>query len=224
MVLDVGVRVSGVDFDHPDIFDLMGEKHPHLMVSGHQPCVVSFAVDEDRPVDHAVEIVRALQVDLPALVVDGVDRNLVGVSDIAQRVGISREGVRKWTQHGDFPTAQGYLQSASMPVWAWGDVIEWLLAERSIDMEERLPSMKVLTQIENCLMKNPDNTTVEWHQLQNVFAGETKTATFQVRRPSSTNRAFNRTTTGVRAQSAVSFRSDAVRANAGKQLTGSGRR
>lgn len=222
MVLDVGVRVTGVDFDDPDVFEVMGECHPHVVVTGAQPYVVSFAVDENRPVGHAVDVVRALQTDLPSLVVAGVDRDLVNVSDIAHRVGLSREGVRKWAVQEGFPTAQGYLASASMQVWAWTDIVEWLKRERCLELDESLPSIKVLTQIENCLMKNPDNTTVEWHHL-NGFASSAPAlakafpANMQVYKSTTPTR-------GVRAQSTASRQSGVVGTDSDKQLIGIGAR
>lgn len=53
-----------------------------------------------------------------------------------------------------------------MPIWAWTEVAAWLHNERSLDLDETLPTLQVLTQLENCLMRNPDHTTVAWHQLE----------------------------------------------------------
>jgi hypothetical protein len=164
--LDVGVRVAGLDVDAPDVEAVFVEKYPQVLVVGDQPCVLTVTVEAARVVDDTVGLMRAMQADLPNMKILGVDRDLVGITDIAHRVGVSREGARKWTHVEGFPEPFDFLQAASMPIWAWTEVAAWLQNERSLDLGETLPTLQVLTQLENCLMRNPDHTTVEWHQLE----------------------------------------------------------
>ena len=44
------------------------------------------------------------------------------------------------------------------------EIASWLKSARALDLDEELPSLQLMTQIENCLMRNPDHTTVQWHQ------------------------------------------------------------
>ena len=57
-----------------------------------------------------------------------------------------------------------------MKLWAWTQVVAWLESTRSLEFDEELPSLELLTQIENCIMRNPDHTTVQWQQLKHVTA------------------------------------------------------
>lgn len=162
MGMDVGIRVSGVDWDAADVEEVMGEQFPNVLLTGGQPFVLNVTVDEADAASAVVEFVRKLQAALPKVKIHGIDRDLVNVTDIATRAGLTREGARKWTQAENFPAPFGSLTASSMAVWAWTDVAAWLLHERSIDLEECLPTVQLMTQIENCLMKNPDHTTVQW--------------------------------------------------------------
>jgi hypothetical protein len=164
--VDVGIRVSGLDVDEPDVEAVLSEKYPLVLVSGVHPCVLTITVDASRVVTDVVSLMRAMQMDFPEMRIHGVDRDLVGITDIAHRVGVSREGARKWTRSEGFPEPFDFLQAASMPIWAWTEVSSWLERERSVDLDETLPTLQTLTQLENCLMRNPDHTTVEWHQLR----------------------------------------------------------
>ena len=164
--LPVGVRISGLDFDDDATFQVLGEKYPDTFLAGEQPCVLMMSVSDADPVSAVVELVRAMQADLPQLRVHGVDRDLVGTTDIAHRAGVSREGARKWSQAEGFPQPFDYLQTASMPVWAWTEVAQWLKEARGLEVDDPLPTVQVLTQIENSLMRNPDHTTIEWPQIQ----------------------------------------------------------
>lgn len=161
MGMDVGIRVSGIDWDAADVEDVMCEQFPDVLLTGGQPFVLNITVDEADAASAVVEFARKLQAVLPVKI-DGIDRDLVNVTDIATRAGLTREGARKWTQAESFPAPFGSLPASSMAVWAWTDVAAWLLHERSIDLGECLPTVQLMTQIENCLMKNPDHTTVQW--------------------------------------------------------------
>jgi hypothetical protein len=64
-----------------------------------------------------------------------IDLDLVGVSDIAERAGISRERARLWTtgaRRTDFPLP--YSTVGSSRVWVWSDVHPWLI-ENNIELD-----------------------------------------------------------------------------------------
>ncbi len=62
-------------------------------------------------------------------VVSGVDGMLLGLSDIAQRCGLSRQAITMLKDGtrgpGDFPDPIQRLNGAS-PLWAWVDVAQWM--------------------------------------------------------------------------------------------------
>lgn len=113
----------------------------------------------------------------------GLHRDLVGASDIALRTGISREGVRKWSALEDFPAPFDTIGSKDMKVWVWAEVVTWLKEERAIDMGQDLPSVELMTQIENCIMRNPDHTAVQWHQIATKAAVAASKPYFQSIQP-----------------------------------------
>ena len=67
--------------------------------------------------------------NVPALRVRRLDPDLVGVSDIAERTGRTRQNVQQWVtgernSAHPFPSPEGC--AGRSPVWRWADVNEWL--------------------------------------------------------------------------------------------------
>lgn len=74
-------------------------------------------------------LVSSLAAALPGLRVVRLDPELVGISDIAQRIGHSRQNVLQWVngeRNGSlrFPAPEGCAGRSL--VWRWADVNEWL--------------------------------------------------------------------------------------------------
>jgi hypothetical protein len=98
----------------------------------------------------AIDAARTIETHLPNATVIRVDEQLVAVSDIADRVGMSSEGVRLWTagkrrnRGAPFPAPRGQVSQGRtlMKVWAWADVLCWLRAQYQLDPEPgvRYPS------------------------------------------------------------------------------------
>ncbi len=79
----------------------------------------------DMLLDLADRIERALDVTI-----DSIDLDLVDVSEIAERVGLTREGVRNWLSNprrtgGTFPKPLGILPG-KVRVWSWYDIHSWI--------------------------------------------------------------------------------------------------
>jgi hypothetical protein len=85
---------------------------------------------EDRTcVDAAIKLAHRLAEALPGIQILHLDPDLVGISDIAQRTGRSRQNVLQWTngeRNGSrpFPAPEG--SAGRSPVWRWADVNAWL--------------------------------------------------------------------------------------------------
>lgn len=65
-----------------------------------------------------------------------LDQDLVSTTDIADRIGVSRETVRVWTsgvakRKGRFPAPRGCV-SGDIKVWGWAEVAEWLDANLAL--------------------------------------------------------------------------------------------
>lgn len=99
--------------------------------------------DSTDPVSAALETAHAIVKYLPHAAVTRVDEQLVAVSDIADHVGITAEGVRLWVtgkrrKTGQrFPAPRGQISQGRtlMKVWAWPDVLYWLRSQYNLDPE-----------------------------------------------------------------------------------------
>ena len=164
-MMEITLRVSGIDLDSEATENVLAEQFSDtLWETVDDMITVTAFVQRNDAVAEVIDVARRLEKQLNGLKVVGVHRDLVGVSDIALRTGVSREGARKWTMAKDFPAPFDYIGAGSMKRWAWTEIASWLKSVRELDLEEDLPSVELMTQIENCLMRNPDHTTVQWHQ------------------------------------------------------------
>lgn len=79
--------------------------------------------------DAASRLVSRLTAALPALQVCHLDADLVGIPDIAERTGHSRQNVLQWVngeRNGSrpFPTPEG--TAGRSLIWRWAEVNDWL--------------------------------------------------------------------------------------------------
>jgi predicted DNA-binding transcriptional regulator AlpA len=77
----------------------------------------------------ASRLVSRLTAAQPGLKIVRLDPELVGISDIAQRIGHSRQNVQQWVngernRSRPFPAPEGCAGRSL--VWRWADVNEWL--------------------------------------------------------------------------------------------------
>lgn len=167
MTVDVELRVTGVDLDNETTGEILGKDFPDTAWEENSGLVtVTVFAEQDELVESVVGQAHQLEAALPGLKVLGVFRDLVPITAIAHRVGLSREGIRKWTMESDFPTPASVLDPGSVKVWPWSEVIDWVRDSRGVDLEDRVPSTQEATQIDNCLMQNPDSTSVQWETVR----------------------------------------------------------
>lgn len=171
MALSMTLRVAGIDLDDATVGSALASDLPLLLWQGDDRyATATFDVDEHDAVARTVDVARTIEAIAPGAKVQGTDRDLVSTTEIASRVGVSREGARKWTKEADFPAPFAIIGSRTS-TWPWATVTAWLLESRGIDMDETLPSESLLTQIDNYLFRNPDATTVQWHELSTNIEG-----------------------------------------------------
>tara|TARA_R110002020_G_scaffold14291_12_gene50751 strand:- start:3028 stop:3666 length:639 start_codon:yes stop_codon:yes gene_type:complete len=171
MLIDVTLQVSGIDLDDARTGEILGEQFPMLLWHrSDERVLVAFEVEERKAPAAVLDTVRALEAAIPGFRAIRIDRDLVSTTDIGARIGVSREAARKWGKEPDFPAPVAVL-GESHRAWLWRDVVAWLDVTRGIVIDERLPSEAVMVQIDNCLMRNPDATTVHWETL-NLLASD----------------------------------------------------
>jgi hypothetical protein len=85
------------------------------------------------------QLVERVTTAVPSAVPLRVDQDLLSVSDIARRVGRTRESVRLLVDGkrgpGGFPAPLGVVGGGTR-IWAWSAVAEWLLHALGVDLGE----------------------------------------------------------------------------------------
>ena len=135
-IREVEVRVTGFCAEDAGVEAVMAEHFPDVLACGDNPVTLRYAVPAVGAAAAAAAHFRAMQAHLPGLQALGVARDLVSVTDIARRVGITREGARRWCNTPTFPAPYSHLMSAGMEVWEWAAVVTWLAEHRSIHLPD----------------------------------------------------------------------------------------
>ncbi|PWG11198.1 hypothetical protein DF268_22945 [Streptomyces sp. V2] len=124
--------VDGIDVDDEAAVDVVHEKFDGLLTRHRDRHLLDVAETGASTIDAAHRIVVRLRKTLPGLRLLRIDPDLVGVSDIAERVGNTRQNVQQWV-NGErragsepFPAPEGVAGRSA--VWRWGDVNAWLAA------------------------------------------------------------------------------------------------
>ncbi|WP_127502444.1 hypothetical protein [Actinoplanes solisilvae] len=167
----IALRVTGVDLDDDQTFDTIGENLSHLTwidIDGRTVAV--FHTDSD-PVGASSQAARQIVCCLSGARVVEVDQDLVGVSDIAKRVGVTREAVRLWVEGkrgpGAFPSpvgSSGGGERGSQRLWQWASVNDWLRHYNLHDDEETLTAAQV-AEVNASLHRVAGPIDREWRQV-----------------------------------------------------------
>ena len=101
----------------------------HAHEHGISYAILSKAIDTGVPDPVSIALTLATVVEKLGAVIDDIDDDLVDLSEVAERVGRSRETVRLWSLgrrgSGEFPLPSGLLPG-SVKVWEWDAVNTWL--------------------------------------------------------------------------------------------------
>lgn len=148
-MIRIPLRVSGVDLDDDGTLELLGEQLADLAWSESDGMVLAtLSTSAKNPIAAAVEAARRIGRTLPKADVLDVDQELVSASDIAFRLGVSREAVRLWVEGkrgpGNFPPHVGAVGNGKYKVWPWAVVHAWVRQNYRIgDGEEHLTAQQV---------------------------------------------------------------------------------
>ncbi|MER6403638.1 hypothetical protein ABT269_08945 [Streptomyces viridosporus] len=122
--------VDGVGVDDEAVVDVVHEEFDGLLTRHRDRHLLDVSETGANTIDAAHRIVVRLRRALPGLRLLRIDPDLVGVSDIAERTGRTRQNVQQWV-NGErragkerFPAPEGV--AGRSPVWRWGDVNAWL--------------------------------------------------------------------------------------------------
>lgn len=111
---------------------------------------VTFLLDGPNAVAAAANAISELQLKLPDTKAVMARRDLVNTSDIAERVGVTREGVRNWVEgkrrSGGFP--HPLADPGGQKVWEWSHVNAWLAANLGLGDGNQYPTHCELGEID----------------------------------------------------------------------------
>lgn len=131
----ITLRVLGVSLDDEQTVSSIATHLDDLVWSAVDACVHATVIADNSCdlVSQTIEAARRIEHNVPDAHVDRVDEELVGVSDIAARVGLNRETIRSWATGsrgpGSFPRPVGSVgggDRGATKIWRWADVNAWL--------------------------------------------------------------------------------------------------
>lgn len=185
MTTIVTLRVQGLDFENADLACEIQEKWDAELVRENGLVLLEIYIDNDSDVVCATtDMVKQIEQLVPGFKADSVYKDLVSMSDIADRVGLSKEAVRKWILNNElnFPDQVSSIGNGQK-IWDWVDVSGWLLDVKKLDMDENLPTRNQILQIDACLAGVPDKTQLDWSRIENRDNVITQVLTQEVTKP-----------------------------------------
>ncbi|MEV5411141.1 hypothetical protein AB0K60_20160 [Thermopolyspora sp. NPDC052614] len=122
--------VTGADVDDDQAVAALMEHHDAMLFRGAGVDLLSIVIDGKSAVDAARNAYIAAKLHVPEIVFVRLDRDLVGVPEIAERTGRTRQNIAQLIageRRSDvprFPPAEGVVGRAR--VWLWSEVSAWL--------------------------------------------------------------------------------------------------
>ncbi|QNE78151.1 hypothetical protein F0344_29290 [Streptomyces finlayi] len=122
--------VDGISVDDDLAVGVIFDEFDGLLTQHRDKHLLDLSESGDSAIDAAHRLVVRLRSALPRLRLLRLDPDLVGVSDIAERTGRSRQNVLQWVNGerradaGAFPDPEGTVGRSL--VWRWAEINAWL--------------------------------------------------------------------------------------------------
>lgn len=155
----VTLQISNVDLDDDATLDALAEiDNVAFGTNGPLTHMTVFIDDENRAVRETLDKAAELADTVGGAQAIQVEPDLVSQADIASRIGLSRETIRKWVnkESNKFPLPHSILDSGQQ-IWRWIDIAEWLHMYKCYTVEDELASSAQIDQINVAL--NPREVT-----------------------------------------------------------------
>ncbi|MFH8748755.1 helix-turn-helix transcriptional regulator [Streptomyces rimosus] len=154
MDYDFTFVVTGATVDDQDAVDALRETCDALLARAGGVDLLSVSWPGDCAVQAALEAASAIRATVPRLRVCRLDRDLVGIHEIAERTGRSRQNVAQWVagarkaRGAPFPAPEGTVGRSQ--AWLWSEVNHWLAAH-GLDDGAAHPTREEMAQIDVAL-------------------------------------------------------------------------
>lgn len=167
----IALQVANIDLDDDQTDEIIAASLDDLSwveIDGRVLAILHTACDN--PVGSAVEVTRRIEHCLPQAKVLCVDDDLVSISDISRRIGVSRETIRLWVAGkrgpGGFPAPNGSVgggERGSTKIWAWATVNAWLGEHYQLADEDEHLTPRQVAEANASVLRVHQPVDAEWH-------------------------------------------------------------
>ncbi|WP_155128803.1 helix-turn-helix transcriptional regulator [[Actinomadura] parvosata] len=180
--------VDGASVDDATAVEVLERELDALLFRGGGVDLLDIAADGDDALDAAMNAARSVADHVPALRLLRLHRDLVGIPEIAERVGVTRQNVHQWVtgqrRHKGvtpFPASEG--TAGRTQVWLWVEVNAWL-KQQGLDDGVARPNRIDMADIDsalNCKLQHRTKPSIErWRRNRDIGVLATYEATLEL--------------------------------------------
>lgn len=146
--------VEGASVDDAGTVDLLRSELDAMLFRGGGVDLLDIAATGETALEAAMTAARAVIELIPGMRLLHLRRDLVGVPEIAERIGVTRQNVHQWINgerrngSSPFPPPEGTAGRKS--VWLWVEVNDWL-NQHGMGEEICLPNRYEMAEIDSAL-------------------------------------------------------------------------
>jgi hypothetical protein len=138
----VDLLFQGIDLGDDSTLDALDALPVEWVSQGGYVKATAHVAIRNTPLEAVDWLISVVVTAVPSALPLRVDRNLVSISDIAARVGVTREAVRHWANGtrsgGGFPMPVGLVSNGTR-LYEWGPVAAWLEHSLALWEQDALP-------------------------------------------------------------------------------------
>lgn len=146
----LNIVFSGIDFDDDEAFEALADLHGVVWHGQGSIAYATGIIDALSATKAAELLARDVCSRVPSARPIRLDEDLVGLTDIANRIGVTSEAVRNWAtgnRRAHFPLPRGIV-GAGIKVWKWAEVSVWLRDNFLLGDDNEFPTGKETVDID----------------------------------------------------------------------------
>ncbi|MEU9884400.1 hypothetical protein [Sphaerisporangium sp. NPDC051011] len=180
--------VEGASVDHTAAVEVLERELDAMLFRGGGVDLLDIAFEGEDAFDAAMHAARSVARHVPDLRLLRLHRDLVGIPEIAERAGVTRQNVHQWVTGqrrrrgvAPFPAPEG--TAGRTQVWLWVEVNAWL-KQLSMDDGANRPDRNEIADIDsalNCGLQHRTKLAMErWRRNRNFSAVATYETTLEL--------------------------------------------